>query len=903
MGKLGTSHGLSTTASGSRAGAAGRRAASPSAAAGRGSGSSRSNASTIRSASAVTAGRNIVGASKTSVGGAAASVRPASRGSTSTSRPGSSSGVRRPSPRDVSANSIASEPLAKEAQREALAVETAQQTSVQRLAPPLDDELRKAVLGIFAWCDADADGVLSGAEFAAAQRLIAEICPADFDEKAAASIFEKGSEGGPGGLVDEDGFLEAMQELVNALNMPRHDLLQGLRRQTSRRSSAFDHSVSSLKHALVRNVSNLPDEDEPSAPPPQLDIWRTATGGNAFPLPPGAIDDPAAQIAFKMMQYLAMRTEDASFIEGELAARMMGHRQGFKSMFGMCGEIKGVSIVSPGPGPIVADIFLMKSLEAEQIVRVRLTGIRLSAGPTAKLIGMGGFEPECIEVPDVPKALWAQMNAGSTDEKAKPDLSALGTAPPPPGLARQKSMLCDNDLESADLVLTATPVARHLFRIRFMLAEGRMGPAPQYFLLVPRIKTVDTGHPRYADHEIRVRNTGSGLQPEVTTFRNFVVTSVRSHVLTKLVVEHEFTSCRVRVQERSTAKRSDIVPAPTLSPEERANNLADDLAQAARLREVLQARGLARRAGERDIAFAARLGRALRDGYSYDVAATEDHVKNLPPLIWEQRRGDCSAFNAGFVYALRAYGIPARVSLGFKYGKAVQQACGSVVAPHAEAELFAEDIGWIPCDATLGLKRFGHEAGMAGALLSFIEWRPANLSLEEAEELAAVLQPATEPLHQRLHQGLERLFGAERLTAKELAAGLKRVEDMKKEEADRCVAQVLQLSGLAEGDALVDPEQFSRALEAFELGKFHELGIGGPLEASSKAGAKFYEGGPFKGVALERSKLRENMMVPDQIEQVMGHVGGGAAPAPDWASMWPFGVFLCNYEFEEMPLK
>ena len=80
-------------------------------------------------------------------------------------------------------------------------------------------------------------------------------------------------------------------------------------------------------------------------------------------------------------------------------------------------------------------------------------------------------------------------------------------------------------------------------------------------------------------------------------------------------------------------------------------------------------------------------------------------MDRLPGLIWEKRFGDCSAFNAGFVYGLRAYGVPARVSLGFKYGSAVKTACGSFTATHAQAEFFAEGIGWVPCDATCRLMR------------------------------------------------------------------------------------------------------------------------------------------------------------------------------------------------------
>jgi len=116
------------------------------------------------------------------------------------------------------------------------------------------------------------------------------------------------------------------------------------------------------------------------------------------------------------------------------------------------------------------------------------------------------------------------------------------------------------------------------------------------------------------------------------------------------------------------------------------------------------------------------------------------------------------------------------------------------------------------------------------------------------------------------------------------------------------VAQVTQLSGLHVEDGTLTAEQFSRLVTALELGKFRELGTGGPVAASSKAGAKLYEGGPFKDTPLDMQRLRENMMVQDGIEQVMGHVGGATQQAPDWTAMWPYGVFRCSYEFEERPL-
>merc|ERR1712118_351827 len=121
-------------------------------------------------------------------------------------------------------------------------------------------------------------------------------------------------------------------------------IVSGLLRQTSKRSTAFDRSVSDFKQALVRNVSNLPQESPRAAPPP-LDLWRTDTGGHSFSYPPGAAGGaPEAQMAFKMIQFLAMRTEDSRFIDAELAARMMGHRKMFKDILDMCGDVRGAHV-------------------------------------------------------------------------------------------------------------------------------------------------------------------------------------------------------------------------------------------------------------------------------------------------------------------------------------------------------------------------------------------------------------------------------------------------------------------------------------------------------------------------------------------------------------------------------
>eukprot|EP00928_Gymnodinium_smaydae_P004605 TRINITY_DN11567_c0_g1_i2.p1 TRINITY_DN11567_c0_g1~~TRINITY_DN11567_c0_g1_i2.p1 ORF type:complete len:716 (-),score=187.77 TRINITY_DN11567_c0_g1_i2:217-2364(-) len=706
------------------------------------------------------------------------------------------------------------------------------------------------------------------------------------------------------------------------------------------------------------NLSADEDADLRALPPPPL-LWRTETGRSAFPLPPGAASGapPEAKLAFKTMQYLSMRTEDSSFIAAELASRMMGHRQMFKELLANCGDIRGVHVVVPATAAsagsassaATVDLIISKTPDAEQLFRVRVVGLRITsassigsapATPSAlqgKVVGLGGFEPAPIDASDVPPALWAQMRQAASKELAaypedRPDPSHLAPPPPPQSLVRQSSMLSDGDLQDMDLVLTAAPVARHLFRMRFRLASGCKAPAAHYLLLLPRIQAYGAKeHPRYRKHEVRAsllstsdasaggsKSSSVGATRLQLRGRHFAACAVPGASVQRLVVEHEFTSCRVRLQPRRAANARDILAASEeLSAEERCLYLADDLGQADRLRTLLAALGLARRPGERDIAYAVRLGRALSDGYKYDVEATEAHVQNLPPLIWEKRVGDCSAFNAGFVYALRAYGVPARVSLGFKYGSAVKQACGAVVAPHAQAEFYAGDIGWIPCDATLGVKRLGHDGG---SVLSFVEWRSGNVALPELEELSDIVRAAGDAATEAdvLQKRLESFFGTDALTAAELAKGVARARGLGKTEAEALVLRVLRAAELEPSGSVATAERFARLLRSWELGCFTELGGGsgavGVLASCARAGAKTYESDrpPLQSgsPALDLNKLRENMMVPDDIDLVLGHVGGGGsaaasghqAAATNWAAMWPHGVFLCKYEFEEKPL-
>merc|ERR1712039_187241 len=81
-----------------------------------------------------------------------------------------------------------------------------------------------------------------------------------------------------------------------------------------------------------------------------------------------------------------------------------------------------------------------------------------------------------------------------------------------------------------------------------------------------------------------------------------------------------------------------------------------------------------------------------------------DSLHLLPTMIFECERGDSKAINTGFVFALRSYGIPAQLNLGFKSGQSVLDMYGVPVINHAQSEFYAEGIGWIPWDASSGLE-------------------------------------------------------------------------------------------------------------------------------------------------------------------------------------------------------
>mmetsp|Transcript_33942 Transcript_33942/g.78990 ORF Transcript_33942/g.78990 Transcript_33942/m.78990 type:complete len:707 (+) Transcript_33942:31-2151(+) len=614
---------------------------------------------------------------------------------------------------------------------------------------------------------------------------------------------------------------------------------------------ALERSLSDLRHVIVRNVSGLPE----SPPKP---LWRTATGRGAFALPPGVASGPLiARIAFKVMQYMAMRTEDATCMDGGLICRVGSHRQTFKKLLDRAGEIAGARALSSTDGKSV-DLYLMKS-SAGEVFRVCLQNLQLSPGPDPMLEGIGGFDVGPIEPATIPKELWAEMcqpdwlcrSESAVEKDSRPELL-------------RKLSEGDVDWQNAPLMLKVMSASRHVLRVRFSLIGNEL--SSRYIVLIPKLRTVEEGHARYASHRVSVQ----GLTDNATTdFQSFVLLDLPGDQLSHVAVEHDFVNQQVRVQQTDTVAREvldAVIPVPVLTPEERASSLA---CEGRELRSLLSSQGLGRLSGERDIAYAVRLGRHLRHGYKYDVALAETDLASLPTSIWKAKRGDCSAFNVGFVFALRAHQIPARISLGFKYGQAVFDACGSVVAPHVQCEFFAEGIGWIPCDATAGVHRLGHEAT---GMLSFLEFRSASLTVQDLQDLREVFGPTVGPVE--LH------------------------ENSQQDHSCASSKDVLKASDIS--DPKITASQSKRVATAHELGKFRDLRAGDPLTDCARTGAKMFEGGPFRGKPLKLGQLNENMWVPAEIDAVMDHLK--AKPrAEDWSKMWPYGVISCSYELEEKP--
>jgi len=68
----------------------------------------------------------------------------------------------------------------------------------------------------------------------------------------------------------------------------------------------------------------------------------------------------------------------------------------------------------------------------------------------------------------------------------------------------------------------------------------------------------------------------------------------------------------------------------------------------------------------------------------------------------ENRRGNCTDFHAIFIGYARAVGIPARFAIGFPLP--AERGAGQIAGYHCWAEFYAQNIGWVPVDASEAAK-------------------------------------------------------------------------------------------------------------------------------------------------------------------------------------------------------
>jgi transglutaminase-like putative cysteine protease len=184
------------------------------------------------------------------------------------------------------------------------------------------------------------------------------------------------------------------------------------------------------------------------------------------------------------------------------------------------------------------------------------------------------------------------------------------------------------------------------------------------------------------------------------------------------------TRVRIRVKMAATLVERRLV---RLAPGAEAPNVAalgeDErtrfLASTARLnhdapdfQDWLKANTLRRGAREADVDFAARVFQVIRDKFTYKRPFDHD---GKATSTCKAGNGDCGCISTVFVCACRANGIPARELCG----RWADSATGDDSKVHCKAEFYAENVGWVPVDPTLGmntpgpagLRFFGNDPG------------------------------------------------------------------------------------------------------------------------------------------------------------------------------------------------
>ena len=91
-----------------------------------------------------------------------------------------------------------------------------------------------------------------------------------------------------------------------------------------------------------------------------------------------------------------------------------------------------------------------------------------------------------------------------------------------------------------------------------------------------------------------------------------------------------------------------------------------------------------------------RIFRWIHEHFPWASAREYSTIDNIPEYVLENRHGDSGQLSLLFVALCRVSGIPARFQSGFMMHPGGWK-------QHGWAEIYLEDIGWIPVDQSLGI--------------------------------------------------------------------------------------------------------------------------------------------------------------------------------------------------------
>jgi hypothetical protein len=132
----------------------------------------------------------------------------------------------------------------------------------------------------------------------------------------------------------------------------------------------------------------------------------------------------------------------------------------------------------------------------------------------------------------------------------------------------------------------------------------------------------------------------------------------------------------------------------------------------------LDAQSLRRRQGEDPVAFGRRVFEVITENYAYIYKSEMDREASK---VCRSEGSDCGGLSIVFVSALRANSIPARILVG-RWAQSAEKGekLGGLayLQTHVKAEFYADHVGWVPADVSLGVKQktdklrfFGQDEG------------------------------------------------------------------------------------------------------------------------------------------------------------------------------------------------